>query len=176
MEEKNKKVKLEECDVDIKSYYILSKASLGQIIYKINSLQYYEPKTNNEYQKKICNWFKEEIPKFINHFEKILESRDGRDYEIRHYNIFILKKGVEINSRNHRVQLRYSRMGKLIEALKQRCDHLSLKEMPYCYIESKDKLYFRTLQRDIMNFLGIIEEFEKKFSDYVKEIRENKRN
>lgn len=141
-------------------YFILSKASLGQIMYTLYHIK------NNINNLEIQNL----LSTLVTKFENILISDNQLEKNVLYFNLIVnLPYSININNHLHnRIRLSKARIGILIKCLKQRVQFIIDREIPVpkymdpTYLpEFPEK--FTKLQNIMKGFLVDIVEFEQQF-------------
>ena len=142
--------------VDWKSYYVLSKASIGQIMVCFSKILNVMPK--NVYEIKLYEKLKPATEKLLNEFNKLLIYNDAKDKDIRYYNLIVnLPKNISINdAENGLVILKSAKIGLLIKAIKQRISFIIEREIPERYLTDQELLQgFNNLRSNMVNYVKI---------------------
>jgi hypothetical protein len=154
--------------------YILSRAGLGQIICSIYHITKKDSKGKTVLQTYLNKFFKDEIPKFIDSFDKLcLHYDNDSDFDIRKYNLMNgkLPKNIEVNSLTHRIYLGTANIGNLIEASKQRIEHILQMKRPTSYSTDKSIKAWNKMIDDLKEFNNILITFEQSFVNTFREAR-----
>ena len=160
---------INQLNIDFKPYYILSRASFGQIMESFNRISINKP-TKSIYQHVIIQWFGKEIPLLIENFESILSHKCSIDYTIKWYSLAVnLPFKLHIMKYKHgKIYLKNAKIGVLVEALKQRLNYILIRETPYRYINDPHQIdHYIDMKKDLQKFKKTIDLFEKNFVEII---------
>ena len=150
--------------VDWKPYYILSKASIGQIMMCFTKILNVVPK--NTYELKLYEYLKPSTTTLISEFKKLLIYDNDIERDILFYNLIInLPKTVSVNDEEDGlIKLRSAKIGYLIKAIKQRIKFIQERDIPQRYVNNLEQLEkFNSLRSNINNFNSMVCIYESEF-------------
>ena len=160
--------------VDFSKYYILSRASLGQIMTSFANINFTFSIKNNIYQNVLYQLLNIIIPDLICSYYKLLKCNSFIEKEVKFYHLIVnIPHNLEIVLNNHNiVNLGKPKIGELITAIKQRIDYILNKQIPILYngkqshIEEYNKLLIQ-----LKGFKDNLLKFEKCFIDAISKAR-----
>lgn len=150
--------------VDWKPSYVLSKASLGQIMQCFNNIKNLIPK--NLYERTLYSILKKIGEKLTEDYESTLISESKEEYSVKYHNLIVkLPLNVSINEEAHgNIKLKNASIGKLILASKQRIDFILKREPPLIYINNSSLLnQFEKMKKLLQEFYEKLIIFEEDF-------------
>jgi hypothetical protein len=150
--------------VDWKANYVLSKASIGQIMVCFSNILKVIPK--NVYEIKLYEKLKPAIEKLLSEFNKMLMYKEVKDRDVKFYNLIVnMPNNVSINDvEAGSIVLKSAKIGALIKAMKQRINFIKDREFPQRYLEDQELLQeFHNLRMVINNYLNAVNDFESEF-------------
>ena len=167
--EQNQDLQMHLGMVDFKLHYVLSKASIGQIMVCFQNVLKIKPK--NQYEEKLYAIIIPEITKLVDQYNEMLFVESYSEMIVRYYNLLInLPIGTSINDEEHgKIKMKNPKIGFLIQAAKQRLRFLLDREIPEIYKINNSLLdEFNILRDDVTVFYNNMVRFEKIFSEFFK--------
>jgi len=164
----NKKSIFDNYELDYHNYYYLCYAGIGQIIKAISEVKI--TKTKNIFEKNLSKFFKHAIPILIEEFAKCSICKNENDYQVKKYNLMNSKlpRNISIKTEDHHVKLKHAKLGKLIDAAKQRLEFIIERPIPDYYNENVEcKKCFVLMKDDLKKFLQELEMFENEFIEVI---------
>lgn len=146
------------------SRFKLSRASIGQIMKSFMNIL--NTKEKNVYEETLYKIIKPEIKLMLDHYNKLLEYHNIFDFNVKYYNLIVNMPGnVSVQEEDHgKVFLGNPKIGKLIQAAKQRTEFIINREVPMvCKSDPGIHIEFVKLQQNMVEFRETIINFEKKF-------------
>lgn len=171
-------------NIPIEHGYVITKASIGQLmsrLFFLVQIGYQDTQlsanSNSEYhnliyKRCISKFFSTRLNQFVQKYEDILKCENSWENAVKDYNIGSvgLPKGMIIPQKiNGTNKLSRSKIGDIIQAVKQRADFIINREVPTIYDSHEDhqyyRMYFVKMQDEIKQFWPEIESFE---SDWIR--------
>lgn len=152
--------------VSIHYTYLLEKASIGQIMKRLSNLAIKDPK--NPYQRALNEYFETAVPKLISAYNTLLKCSTYEEYVVKDYNLLgNLPKNMSLDtSIKKSPNLYQASVGDMLTALKQRIEFIAKRDIPMFY--EKNNVYvepFKRMQKQVLDLLPAITEFEDGFKD-----------
>lgn len=154
--------------VDWKPNYVLSRASIGQIMVCFSKILYVVPK--NIYEDKLYEKLKPLTEHLLNDFKNLLTYTGDKDRDVKFYNLLInMPINVSVNDREDGlIKLKYAKIGSLIKAAKQRIKFIIERDAPERYLGDQELLQeFNNLKSRIKNFLDTMNDYEAEFINAI---------
>lgn len=158
-------------------YYILSKASIGQIIY---TMLYIQDPTSYLY-KKTNPIILQKIREITDFYQEKLVKVSMIDKNVAFYNLIVdLPRSINVDNEIHgKIKLSHARIGQLIYALKTRITFILNRPVPQINFKDTDtdgsnedynlyKISFNNMQKDMKELMDIVLEFEDYYVNFVK--------
>ena len=155
------------CDVEWHPYYVLFRASLGQIMFSLSRVLELLPK--NIYEKTLYSNLKSIIIKLIKEYDIMLKCSNKIEREVKFYNLIgKMPYLVKINEEEHNIKLHKPKIGKIIAALKQRVNFILTRNIPQFYKNNEIYLNeFQKMQEQIKKFKEKVYDFELNFIEAI---------
>ncbi len=147
-----------------KPHFILSGASISQIITSFSNILRVNPK--NQYEITLYRHLKPAIVKLVNAYNNILKCNTLKEQQVKYYNLIVsMPFGVSVYDEEHGViMLRNAKIGALVKAAKQRLMFIQERDIPMIYTNDPEILReFNNMKSQIGNFNIILNQFEKDF-------------
>lgn len=144
--------------------YILSKASIPQIIISFKNILKVNPK--NEYETTLYQRLKPAVEILINAYDEILRCKNLKENQVKYYNLIInMPSSVTIFHKEHgRIRMSNAKIGALIEACKQRIKFILERDIPSLYLTDHEILQeFNKMKSQMENFEYNLLDFEAEF-------------
>lgn len=143
--------------------FVLSTASIGQIIISFNNVLKVNPK--NQYEITLYQHLKPEIKKLVDEYNNILKCTNLKEQQVKYYNLIVpLPFGVNVYDEHSEIMLRNAKIGALIKAAKQRIQFIQDRETPVIYVNDPETLQeFINMKLQIKEFSNSLNQFEKTF-------------
>ena len=157
--------------VDWKRHYILSKASLSQIMISFWNVSGIEAKDGNYYEKVLYEKLKPAVEKLIECYHDILCYENVIQKNIKFHNLIVnLPKNVTINQHEDgKIKMGDAKIGKLIAAAKQRINFIQIRDVPIMYANNESYLQeFNKMKEELNLLMETLCDFEKAFAEAVK--------
>lgn len=172
----NANLKLDLSLVHWKPNYILSRASLGQIMCSFNKICDLVPK--NIYEETLYEKLPVILKKLIQTYENILKCNNASEHCVKYFNLIgNLPKGTSIFDGEHGyIKLGYPKIGQLIKAANQRIDYILERDDPKFYQENEILLKeFNKMKQEIDKFKDTLLDFEIDFMEAINDAHKMQR-
>lgn len=164
-------------------YYVLSKASIGQIIY---TLLYVQDPTSYMHRK-INPIVLQKIREITDFYQSKLVKTTLVDKNVTFYNLIVdLPRSINVDDEIHgKVRLSHARVGQLVYALKTRIDFILNRPVPQINFKDCDtdgsnedynvyKQSFNNMQKDMAELMKLVLDFEQFYFNFIKSSRVNR--
>ncbi|QKF94260.1 hypothetical protein QKU48_gp0802 [Fadolivirus algeromassiliense] len=154
--------------VNWKPFYSLSRASLGQIMVSFKNILKVAPK--NTYETALYSRLKPAVEGLLECYNDILKFNSPVERDVKYYNLIVnLPHGVSENEQHHgSIQMRNAKIGKLIEAAKQRIQFIETRETPVMYTTNQNYLQeFNKMKNQLNDLKDTLDDFEEEFVEAV---------
>jgi hypothetical protein len=144
--------------------YILSKASIGQIIVSFKNIL--KVREKNNYEHKLYSRLKPAVQYLIDKYSDILICNSLKEYQVKYYNLIVnMPNHVSIYPDEHNmIYMRNAKIGQLIKAAKQRIRFIIYRDTPEIYLNDEEtKNEWENLKIQMDNFYNEIFHFENEF-------------
>lgn len=151
--------------VNWNSNYILSKASLGQIMVSFRNILKVNPK--NLYETTLYGNLKPAIKSLLDVYCNILNCKNLKEYNVKYYNLIgnMPSSVSELHDEHGCIRMKNAKISALIKASKQRTDFIIQRETPLMYLDDSEYLIeFTNMKMQLANiFVKQLLEFETDF-------------
>lgn len=156
--------------VNWKPNYILAMASIGQIMVSFSKIKNLVPK--NTYEIILYEKLNKIVHTLLIKYNNLLKYNSNVEREVKYYNLIVdLPKNTFIDD-NDNIYLKNAKIGKLVNASKQRINFILNRDIPMRY--KKDILYedaFIKMRDELKEFLNTMNDFEKDFVNSIDEAK-----
>jgi len=150
--------------VNWKPNYILSKASIAQIVVSLKNILRVNPK--NKYETTLYDRLKPAVNNVLCTYNEILKCNSLKEQNVKYYNLIVpLPHNVAVYPEEHgSVQMKNARIGALIKAAKQRIEFMNDRETPAIYIADEELVReFTNMKLRMKELSLVLTEFETNF-------------
>lgn len=142
--------------------YILAMASIGQIMVSFSKIKNLVPK--NSYESVLYIKLNKNISILLEKYNDLLKYNSNAEREVKYYNLIVdLPKNTFIDDKDN-IYLKNARIGKLVNASKQRINFILNRDIPFRY--KNNVLYenaFVQMRDELKEFYETLINFEKDF-------------
>lgn len=160
-------------NVDWKGYYVVSRASIGQIMRTFQNVKEYAERQKNTvkpYEKELNNGLIILLPTLLTNFRNMLYFQNDIEKDIIYFNMLVnMPYDVSIDNEKYgRINLSRANIGSLIKAAKQRVNFILSRETPNRYKESVEQIaVFESMKLKLKEFVSDIDDFEQDFLNVI---------
>jgi hypothetical protein len=159
---------LELDEVDWKPNYVLSKSSIGHIIFTFKKILNVKPK--NIYETTLYDLLKPLLKQLLLEYNRVLLCSNIVERDVKYFNLIgNMPSYISINNEEHgNIKLKKPKIGMMINALKQRIIYILNREIPFLYQQNENYLIeFKKMRFQLNNFEDFVNSFENEFIDAI---------